>query len=258
MKVFAFIAVLSLATLARADEWQKQFKVNAKPMVMVDAGDGNVHVITGGASQVSAEVRTSGWRIAQDEVRIDANQTGDRVEITIHVPHEHFSFGHHSIEVNLTVPAQSDLDLHTSDGNVSTASVKGSQRIRTGDGNVDARGVDGTLSAQSGDGNITVDGRFDQLDLRSGDGEIRASANTGSKMAMGWSLSSGDGNITLRVPDGFSADLDAHTGDGRVTVDFPVTMSGSMREGTLRGKLNNGGSILTMRSGDGNLHIGKM
>jgi len=256
-KLLVVVLLLCTATLTWGDEWNHEYKVGAKPTVMVDCGDGNVRVVTGTAQQVQARVTTSGWRIWPDEVRIDANQSGDRVEITIHVPHQHFSFGSRSIEVELTVPATSDLDLHTSDGNVSVASVKGSERIRTGDGNVEVRGADGAVSAQTGDGNMTIDGRFDQLDLRSGDGEIRATASQGSKMATGWSLSSGDGDITLRVPEGFTADLDAHTGDGHVSVDFPVTMSGSMREGTVRGRMNGGGSILSLRSGDGDLRIGK-
>jgi hypothetical protein len=256
-KLLVSVLILAAAAIARADEWHQQYKVTAKPTVTIDCGDGNVDVITGAADQVDASVSTEGYSIGPDGVRIEANQSGNRVEIVIKVPHEHFSFGRHFIRVNLKVPGESDLDLHTGDGNVSIASVKGRERIRTGDGNVSARGLDGTLSATSGDGNINVDGRFDQLDLRSGDGEIDADARSGSKMALGWSLSSGDGNITLRVPEGFGADLDAHTGDGRVTVDFPVTMSGSMREGTVRGKLNGGGSILTLHSGDGNLHLGR-
>lgn len=256
-KCFAAVLILAAAAMARADEWHQQYKVSAKPSVLVDSGDGNVNVVTGSGGQIDARVTTEGWRIGPNDVRIEANQSGNRLEIVIKVPHEHFSFGHRSIRVELQVPAESDLDLHTGDGNVSIDAVKGNQRVRTGDGNVTARGLDGTLSATTGDGNIDVDGRFEQLDLRSGDGHIEADARTGSKMAMGWSLSSGDGDITLRVPDGFAADLDAHTGDGRVSVDFPVTMSGSMREGTVRSKLNGGGSILTLRSGDGNLRIGK-
>ena len=251
------MVLMAAVAMARADEWHQQYQVTAKPTVMVDCGDGNVTVVAGSGNQVAARVTTTGWRIGPDDVRIDAHQSGNRVDITIKVPHEHFSFGSRSLRVELTVPGETDLDLHTSDGNVSITSIKGAERVRTGDGNVDAHGLDGTLTAASGDGNIRADGRFDQLDLRSGDGEINASANAGSKMAMGWSLNSGDGNITLRVPEGFAADLDAHTGDGRVSVDFPVTMSGSMREGTLRGKMNGGGGILMVRSGDGNVRIGK-
>lgn len=257
-KLFTCVLVLAAASLARADEWHQQYKVTAKPSVLVDCGDGNVDVITGAGQQVDASVTTEGWKIGPDDVRIDAHQSGNRIEITIKVPHEHFSFGQRWIRVALTVPSESDLDLHTGDGNVSIAQVKGSERVRTGDGNVTTRGLDGTLSASTGDGNINVDGRFDQLELRSGDGTIEADARNGSKMALGWSLSSGDGNISLRVPEGFAADLDAHTGDGRVTVDFPVTISGAMREGTVRGKMNGGGSILSLRSGDGNLHLGRM
>ena len=44
----------------------------------------------------------------------------------------------------------------------------------------------------------------------------------------GWMLRTGDGNMHLRLPGNFAADISgAHTGDGSVRVDFPMTTSGS-------------------------------
>jgi hypothetical protein len=76
-------------------------------------------------------------------------------------------------------------------------------------------------------------------------------------MVQGWTLMTRDGNIVLRVPANFSAELDAHSGDGRVTVDFPVTINGSMQESSIRGRLNGGGQALELRTGDGNISLRK-
>src|SRR5260370_5654306 len=87
---------------------------------------------------------------------------------------------------------------------------------------------------------MNVAGRFDVIDLRTGDGGIEANVARGSKVAGAWSLRSGDGGITLRLPDDLSADLDAHTGDGSIELDLQVTASGTIISSTLRDKLGAG------------------
>jgi hypothetical protein len=102
---------------------------------------------------------------------------------------------------------------------------------------------------------INVRGRFDVLDLRTGDGGIEATAEAGSKVEAAWSLRSGDGGITLRLPEGLSADLDAHTGDGGIVLDKPVTVRGTISPDTVRGKLGAGGLPLQIHTGDGSIRL---
>jgi hypothetical protein len=133
--------------------------------------------------------------------------------------------------------------------------LRGPARLVTHDGNIDGEGFDGVLDASSGDGNIRVRGKFTGLNLRSGDGNIDAEVAPGSHMASGWTVHTGDGGVTLRLPDGFAANLDAHTGDGRITVDLPVLAEGGIHEDSVSGKLNGGGPVLTVRTGDGSVHL---
>jgi DUF4097 and DUF4098 domain-containing protein YvlB len=136
--------------------------------------------------------------------------------------------------------------------------VRGEMRLSTGDGNIDASGLDGRFVASTGDGHLKIDGRFDLLDLRTGDGNVDARAAAGSKMAGSWTVRTGDGNVVLRLPEGFQADLDAHTGDGHISMDFPVTVTGSVGRSSLRGKMNGGGSTLTVRTGDGSIRLERL
>ena len=101
-------------------------------------------------------------------------------------------------------------------------------------------------------------GKFTSLNLRSGDGNIEAEVAAGSHMATSWSVHSGDGGVTLRLPDGFAANLDAHTGDGRITVDMPLAAEGGVHEDSVSGKLNGGGAVLTVRTGDGSVHLARL
>jgi DUF4097 and DUF4098 domain-containing protein YvlB len=273
--LLSWLCALAMAAPAHADQWNKKYSVAGKPQVRVETNDGSIDVLPSEQNQVEVTVLTEGWRIPQD-VRMVESQTGDRIELDARAPGMNFNIwgvSHRTLRITLRVPPQADLDLktgdgrvtlqpvsgnirvYTGDGNIEATGLKGDIRLHSGDGHIEASGVDGRLDADSGDGRINVRGRFDVLRLKSGDGRIDAEVQAGSKMASDWSLQSGDGSITLRLPDGFGADLDAHTGDGRITLDFPVTVSGSLGRSTVRGKIAGGGELLQIRTGDGSIHL---
>ncbi len=275
----ALVAIfLGAASTARADQWNKTYTLTGKPDLHVETDDGEVRVDTWDNPQIAAQVETMGWKISNTEVRVVESQSGNHVEINVRIPRRwHWGpSGRRSVRVSLKVPREGTLWVHTGDGNVGVApfsgqvtvetgdgnvsldGVKGELSLRTGDGNIDGRGLDGRLEASTGDGHMEVDGRFDVLDLHSSDGHVTARALPGSKMAADWRIRTGDGSVTLRLPEGFQADLDAHTGDGHISVDFPVTVSGTLNRTSVRGKMNGGGSTLTVRTGDGSIHIEKL
>ena len=272
----AGLAVVALAgTPARADEWSHRYPVKGTPDLHVKTDDGSVHVETSDAAEIEARVTTEGWKIAPGEVTIIESQTGDRVDLEVRLPKQVFGFhtGHRKVSVLLRVPKTADLDVHTGDGSIEAQPVSGRLRLSTGDGSITAEGLEGDvrlhsgdgsikakglsgrLNAETGDGSMDVRGRFEVLDLHTGDGSIEAAAESGSKLEEAWSLSSGDGSITLRLPDGLGADLDAHTGDGGIVLERPASLTGTVHENTVRGKLGPGGLLLKVRTGDGSIRL---
>ena len=271
-------ATLATASAAHAEDWSKTYKLTGRPNLRVITNDGHVDLYTSDGGQLDAHVTTRGWPIGDSGVKITENQTGNDVTLEVHVPSFHISFGwnNRSVRIELHVPRNADFDVETGDGSVTSQAFNGKLRISTGDGSITATGLkgevrlhsgdghidgedfDGALHADSGDGHIRVRGRFDKLTLESGDGSVVAEAAAGSKITEGWSLRSGDGSVTVRLPDGLNADLDAHTGDGHITLDFPVTVSGSLSRTTIRGKIGSGGPPLVVHTGDGSIHIEKM
>ena len=251
------IAISSGAALA--DDWSKTFQISGHPDLRVNANDGSVTVRTWDRKEIEARVTTVRWRIPSDVQVID-HQTGDHVEIEVRMPHHAFAFnfGQRNIQVELRVPRELRSDIRTGDGSIVAENLRGETRLSTGDGRIEATSLDGTLDAQTGDGRIVIRGRFDMLNLHTGDGSIEAEVNNGSRITSEWSVRTGDGHVTLRLPANFSADLDVHTGDGHIQSDLPVTASGSRSDHELRGKLNAGGPLLVVRTNDGSIRLEKM
>jgi len=261
MKLVVFLLVLSALNFAHADTWNKRYAVTGVANLYMKAGDGNLRVSTTDSPEIGVHVTTDGYRIAADDVTIIESQSGANVSVEVHVPRSSricIGFCYRRIEVYVTVPRHSDLDLNTSDGSIEASGVTGEFHLHTGDGHMELHGMDGSLVASSGDGHITADGRFDRLDLQSGDGRIEAEVRRGSRISSPWRLRSGDGSIRLRVPDEFGAELEATTGDGSIEVDFPITMDGRKNRSHLYGKLNGGGGLLEVHTGDGSIHVDRL
>jgi DUF4097 and DUF4098 domain-containing protein YvlB len=264
------------AVPAAAQQWSKVYKLTGRPDVRVDTNSAAIELSSSDASEVSARVVYSGY--SADDIRVRDTQTGNRVELDVRVTTMRFSWGGsgRSVRIELTVPRNSNLDLHSSDGHIHASGVsgdirmdssdghleasdlKGTIRLHTGDGHIEAYGLDGSLDASTQDGRLRVRGRFDNLHMQTGDGSVTAEILPGSKMSGNWSITTGDGSISVRLPDGFAADIDAHTGDGSISSQLPLLVSGLLGRKDLRGKLGGGGPTLQIRTGDGSIRLERL
>ena len=248
-----------LAASAFADDWSKTYKVGDKPSLRVDTNDAAIEVTRGASNSIAARVVSEGYK--PGEIRVTEHQDGDKVELAVHLPNEvgfHISMHNRRARVELQVPAETTLDLHSSDGHISVDGTSGPARIDTGDGAVEVHNFNGNVRARTGDGHITVDGVVTEVYLHSGDGRIDLTARRGSKMGRGWLVHTSDGRVEVKLPDDFAAELYAHTGDGHISLDFPVTVNGSLERSRIRTKLNGGGQLLEITTGDGSIHVGKL
>lgn len=287
--------LFTLSPFGSTDEWTKSYEVGGTPKLHVETSDANIRVVVGESKTVSARITTEGWKIGGDGITITDRQSGNQVDIEIRFPRHIFQMGWNNrrVDMELRVPREADLDLHTGDGHVDVQGVhgtlllrsgdghlnlsglEGTLRANTGDGNIDLRdvrgdldlhtgdgritvsGVDGSLRAETGDGRMHVKGRFDLLDIRTGDGGIDAEALDGSKLAGNWRLSTGDGDLSLRVPASLDADVELHTNDGNIDLNVPVTVLGRAGKREIHGRLGGGGKLLSMKTGDGSIRLDK-
>lgn len=270
----------TLAAPAHAKTWSKTWTVDGRPTVEITTNDAHVHLHPGPAGTVSAriiyEIQRWGWAGNVHEPEISLEQEGRTIRILARTRGLVVVFGgiNEKFDVDVTVPADGDVSVHSGDGaidasglrgaisleagdgHIRASDLKGSLRLRTGDGAIDADALDGDLEARSGDGHLRVEGRFDALDLRTGDGRLDATLARGSQPRSDWSVASGDGSLTLRIPRNLQALLDAHTGDGNLHVNLPITVNGDLARHELRGSLNGGTVPVRVRTTDGALTLG--
>ena len=212
-------------------------------------------------------------------IDVQASQNGNRVEVTVSEPKHlggfNIHFGNRSAKLIISLPASSDVTAKSGDGSIDIEQVAGRVQLRSGDGNIRGRSlagdvdahtgdgsiklddVKGTLNVDTGDGGITLDGMLTTVRARSGDGSVTIHAGPGSTANADWDITTGDGSVTLALPDGFGAELDAHTGDGGIRME-DITLSnvtGKIGRNTLRGRLGSGGRNVRVRTGDGSITL---
>jgi Putative adhesin len=268
---------LAVGVSTRAEEVVKTFSVTGHARVNVNTDDGAVRVSTGDIKQVEIRVVYTGYKLDRD-LRVTTEQNGDSVEVVAKTSGGSFwNWGvrHSSLRVEVHMPKDADLtvrsgdgaveadsingnvDVTTGDGSITVQGARGNIKFHTGDGHIEARGLDGTVDASSGDGHINLEGRFDGLNIKTGDGSITARALGGSKVASNWSIRTGDGSVDLEVPGDLQANIDASTHDGHISMGLPLTMEGTISSSNIHGKLNGGGQALSIRTGDGSIHLSK-
>ena len=263
MRRIVLVILLSLPLLAGcavADEWNRTYQVGDKPNLRVDTNDASVEVSRGQSHTMSVRIVSEGINIGTGGVGIIDRQNGDSLDLQVHMPHQygiHITWHSPRVRVEVQVPQETTLDLHSGDGHIRVEGTSAPAKLDSGDGHIEVRDFSGSLRARTTDGHMSIDGTFTDVELRTGDGHIDFTARPGSKMNSGWLIRTGDGRVEARLPGDLSADLNAHTGDGHITLDIPVTVNGSIERSRVRGKLNSGGPELEITTGDGSIRIAK-
>jgi hypothetical protein len=257
----AILAIaLAHAASARAEQWSKTYTISNAPDLRVETSDASIHVDTWDQKTIEATITSTHYKFGAGGLTVEEHQSGDTVEINLHFPHEvHvFSFGTRGhVDIAIHMPRQGRVNLHTGDGKIELADFNGDMELNSGDGAEEIHHVEGNLHAHTGDGHINADGRFDALNLNTGDGRLDVRAAAGSKVTEEWMLHTGDGSVSLELPENFAADLYLHTGDGHIDVSLPMTTEGRIKENDLRGKLNGGGKLISIQTGDGSINLRK-
>src|SRR3984885_113632 len=276
----ALTVLSSLTGLAQDPDhsWSRTYPVNRKPTLTLETSDAGVEFRScGDCHEIRIHVEVVGRKLS--DFRLEEHQTGDEVHFLFkELPHLGAHVSWHKQQTHLTVESpseltlqartsdgnvtlsglQSELSLTTGDGNVTLDHVSGNLRIKSGDGHVKVTDADGAIDAHTSDGNLSVDGLFHALALHTSDGTLDLNLREGTNLAGPSTIQSSDGSVTIRVPQSFAADLSVHTSDGHVDCSLPLTMDHYQSGGSgheLHGKLNGGGTPLTIKTSDGNVKI---
>jgi hypothetical protein len=143
-----------------------------------------------------------------------------------------------SVSYRMAVPSQMSLDLKTTNGGISIENVDGRLEFLTVNGGVKLTDVAGAVHGRTSNGGVEVD-----LDGATWQGE-------------GLDVQTSNGGIRLRVPEQYSARLEAGTVNGGINVDLPVTIQGRI-DREIATNLGGGGPLLRLRTNNGGVRITK-
>jgi DUF4097 and DUF4098 domain-containing protein YvlB len=262
---------------------EKTFTVTGPVRLALTTFDGNIEVRGWDRNEVLVEVEKRGPDQATvEKIQVKAVQDGNVITIDVPKPSPLRTTGFRrtpGASLVVSVPAQTAItarsgdgavtirrvngnaDVDTEDGSVRVEEVKGDVAVRTGDGAVDVRQIEGSARVSTGDGSIRAAGVFKGLSLETRDGSVDLEGRPGSVVESEWSVTTGDGNIRVELPEGLNARLDAETADGRVQVDRTAGQAddaggGEEHERTsFRGAIGAGGKTLKVRSGSGSIDV---
>jgi len=113
-----------------------------------------------------------------------------------------------SVSYEVMVPRRIDLSARTHNGGISVEDVEGRMDFDAENGGISVRGAGGSVNAHTTNGGVSarLDGaswKRDRLDL-----------------------TTTNGGVVLEIPRGYNAEFETGTVNGRMNIDFPVTIQG--------------------------------
>lgn len=141
------------------------------------------------------------------------------------------------VEFTVKVPSGVDFEGATVNGDVIATDLPADAEVSTVNGDIE-------VSAAGGVEATTVNGSID--------------ATLGSN---GWAedleFTTVNGGIRVTLPNNTDANVKATTVNGSVESDFPVTVQGKMRRGSMQGRIGKGGPEIEMTTVNGSIELRK-
>ena len=143
---------------------------------------------------------------------------------------------HWSVSYEVFVPRRSDLSLETHNGGISISEVNGRIDFNALNGGVVLRKCGGSVHGTTTNGGLVVELAGDHWD-----GETLDVRTT-------------NGGVSMAVPENYSAHLQTGTVNGSISVDFPITVQGSLTK-ELAVNLGSGGATVKAMTTNGGVRI---
>lgn len=143
-----------------------------------------------------------------------------------------------------------DIKLVTSGGSISLNQMNGNVRVSTSGGSIKGGDIKGELVATTSGGGIRLTGVAASLKASTSAGGIDAEITALGKYL---DLSTSAGGIHVQMPLNKGLDLDLRA--NRVNVGDLNNFSGTKEKDRVKGTLNGGGTLVTMRASSGSISV---
>ena len=105
---------------------------------------------------------------------------------------------------------------------------------------------------EASSGSITIDSFFGDMNAKLSSGNLRVKyVDFANKI----SVNNSSGDITISLPDKSNFELNAETSSGKITCDFPITISGGQDRDELKGIVGTGKNTIIIKASSGDISI---
>jgi len=301
----ALLSALLLLTVAAATAQKyervvrESFQTKANPTVEVASKFGTVHVSAGGGNTVAAVVKITARENSEarakklaEAARVEIKGSGDRVTVRTALPKDMDGDEDRGIviDVTLSVPSGTLLELESKFGAVDIAGVRGSVKVKTGFGAVEIKdcanldlvssfgevslgGITGGITVESKMGSLKAYGipggkiknSYGEVEVKHPSGPVDISSSMGEitvKGCRGGTITSSYGEVTLVMDRSFSGYIQAESSFGDIDSEFELRSKeekykyGPTGEKQF-GKVGSGSDRLFVKSSFGDISIEK-
>ncbi len=243
----ATVLVLALTSNASAlkmtEEFDFSYPLTADGRLSLENINGDVTIEAWDQNEVSIKaVKRGRSQEALDNATIDIDVRADRIHIETRYDQDDRGWSSKrdsaSVDYTIFVPRTAELD--------EIELVNGSLDLEGVAGDVHASLVNGRVNASSLTGNVEISTVNGQL-------EIELAALDSDRSI---DLNSVNGSLTLEIPSGVNADVEASTVHGNIRNDFGLSVDSSGFVGSeLRGAIGSGGARVELSNVNGSISI---
>jgi len=142
------------------------------------------------------------------------------------------------VSYEVWMPAASNLETEANNGSIGIDGVHGEIRFNTVNGSVHLSKIGGNVDGSTTNGSVNI--------------ELAGNSWSGR----GLRAETENGSVRMNIPANYSAKVEASTVNGRVHVDFPITVSGEIGK-SLSFQLGSGGPTIEARTTNGGIYVGR-
>jgi len=252
------------------ERFQRTFSIAPGGKLAVDNYKGTIHVTGSDTNHVAVDVNKhfegsdADRKWWMENVQVNFRNESNRVAIEVKYPQWNCTFcwpGHDytaAVELEIRVPRQVNVEIESYKPDIKVASVQGDIRIKS---------YKSPIYIDSTTGAVRIDTYKDTVRLRNvnlrgpleiksykADAEVEA-RSLGSTVT----LENEKGSIVLRVPASAGMDVDVEGGRrSSFRSDFPMTSQTGTFDSSFRGKVNQGGTRLRLRTTRGSISLEKL
>ena len=230
---------------------EKTFSIAPGKNLSVKISSGDVIVTSWDKAEVNVKIRGNENALDKMEFKLEGNE--EMVEVIGEKKSSVSSwFSNVRVEIEIKVPAEFNVNVNTSGGDIKYGGVSGNAELNTSGGDVWGEKFGKSLNISTSGGDISLIGGETKINAETSGGDIKVDYKGENK---GIGLSTSGGDIAIKLPEDFKASIELSTSGGDVSCSLKLSNVEKLSDTKLIGDLNDGGEKLSAHTSGGDIIV---